>query len=104
MALSTLKTRLCRLERRVMDTDTATTAALKSLNALHSTFMELLEETLDAAEDGVSPFEGVALSVHYVQASIAVLRALKLLPPEVRARLRTMAPQTRFVYDEEPPA
>jgi hypothetical protein len=99
MALSTIKRRLCRLERRSMAADPSTTQALASLNALHSKFMELLENTLDAAEDGVSPLEGVALSVSYVQAGVTILHALKTLSPEVRAQLRVIAPKTRFVAE-----
>lgn len=75
--------------------------ALRSLNALHTQFMTLLEETLDAAEDGVSLLEGVALSVHYAQASMAILQNLKTLSPEVRAQLRQIAPHTRFVCEVE---
>ena len=84
-----------------MDPSAATAEALKSLNVLHAKFMELLEDTLDAAEDGVSPLEGIALSVQYVQAGTAILRALKTLSPEVRAQLRAIAPQTHFVIEVE---
>lgn len=86
-----------------MDQSNATAKALASLNALHAQFMTLLTDTLDAAEDGVSPLEGVALSVSYVQAGVTILHALKTLAPEVRAQLRVIAPKTRFVATVEGP-
>jgi hypothetical protein len=67
---------------------------------LHAHVMLLLEETLDAAEDGIALVEGAKLGVHYVQASVAILGMLKRLDPAVRGRLRAMLPSTRFVCDE----
>lgn len=79
--------------------DTHTTEALRQLNMLHAHVMLLLEETLDAAEDGIALVEGAKLGVHYVQASVAILGMLKRLDPAVRGQLRTMLPSTRFVCD-----
>ncbi len=82
-----------------MDHDTLTTDALRHLNALHTQCMALLAETMDAAEDGVSPLEGIRLGAHYVQASMAILSALKQMPVAVRGRIREIVPQTHFVYE-----
>jgi hypothetical protein len=82
-----------------MDDATLTAQAVHYLNVLHTQFMDLLTETLDAAEDGIQPLEGVKLGVHYAQAGVAILGALRDLPPEVRAQLRAIAPKTRFVYE-----
>jgi hypothetical protein len=83
-----------------MDASTQHTEALRQLNMLHAHVMLLLEETLDAAEDGIALVEGAKLGVHYVQASVAILGMLKRLDPAVRGRLRAMLPSTRFVCDE----
>jgi hypothetical protein len=103
MALSTIKRRLCKLESRAMDASAVTAAAVHSLNVLHVQFMDLLTQTLDAAEGGISLREGVQLGVRYTQAGVAILGALQDLAPEVRVRLRVIAPRTRFVVEEEEP-
>jgi hypothetical protein len=84
-----------------MDDSAATVEALHILNTLHTQFMELLTETLDASEDGIQAVEGITVGLHFVQSSVTIMRALKRCTPDVRARLRAIAPQTRFVYGEE---